>query len=260
LFPDFGQATEIQILTFALVMLRMVAFVFSAPLLSSANIPIPVKVLLSVLLAVTLVPSANLNAANLAIGSENIILLALREIFIGLFLGFLMRMFFFTINVAGELISISMGLSSAQIFNPALGSQSNVIEQLKSILATLLFFGFNGHHFFLLGMSQSLELLPIGNAGFNVAAFASASVAAQTALVMGLKMSAPVMVAVFLANLSMGVLGRAVPQINVLVTSLTVTISVGFVVMILAMPLFINDVNQLMHTMVNQMVTAMRSM
>ncbi len=260
MFPDFGQSTEIQILTFALVMLRMAAFVFSAPLLSSTNVPIPLKVMFAVLLSVVLVPAANVITTNLVVASENIILLALREVFIGLFLGFLMRMFFFTINIAGELISISMGLASAQVFNPALGTQTNVMEQIKSIVATLLFLGFNGHHFFLMGMAQSLDLLPIGIAGFNPNAFASASVAAETAFVLGLKMAAPVVVAVFIANLSMGVLGRAVPQINVLVTSLTVTISVGVVVMILAMPLFARDVTDLMHTMANQMVTAMRSL
>jgi flagellar biosynthetic protein FliR len=69
---------------------------------------------------------------------------------------------------------------------------------------------------------------------------------------MGLKMAAPVLVAVFLTNLSMGVLGRAVPQINVLVTSLPVTISIGIGVLFFTIPLMVLEMNGMLNLMADQ--------
>lgn len=260
MFPDISHLTETQILAFALVMLRMMAFVFAAPILSASQIPITVRVMLSVLLAVVMYPFAQLPDVTLSIENENIMLLAARELLIGIFLGFLMRMLFFAVTMAGEIISLSMGLASAQLFNPNLGVQTNVVEQFKSAIAILLFFSFNGHHFFIQGMSKSFEMLKIGNIGFNTSSFSQLSVIVGHTIEMALKMSAPVMIAVFVTNLSMGIVGRAVPQINVLMTALTVTVTVGMLVMIISMPLFVNDVTQLMHTMAQQMMTAIRTL
>lgn len=249
---------EGQIILFALVFLRVMAFVVAWPIFGSATVPVSVKILLALVLTTIFAPLANLqNASAMNLQSE-VMSLAFREVMIGLFLGFLMRMFFFAVSIAGEITSMAIGLASAQVYNPAQGSSSNVVEQFQSMLATLFFLGINGHHFFIEGFVKSYELIPVANSFLNSAGFSTLVMAGQQVLVIGLKLSAPVLVAIFMANVAMGILGRAVPQINVLMTSLAVQISLGMVVLLFSLPLFVHEMNALLEVMINNFFDALK--
>lgn len=258
MIPGFDQMPEGQIIAFALVLLRLLAFFFASPIIGTQNVPIPVKILLSIVLAVVLFPIVSFQNVDMIRISDDVLFLAIRELFIGLFLGFLMRSFFFAISVAGEIISVSMGLGAAQVFNPTLGSQSNVIEQFQVAIATLFFFSLNGHHWFIQGMATSFELAPVSALAVKYQGFAMISNVIQDVVLIGLKISAPILISMFLANVAMGVVGRAVPQINVLVTSLPVQILLGLAVLLVCIPLFIGEMNGLIDVMANQMIAAMK--
>lgn len=249
---------EGQILAFALIFLRIIAFVIAWPVFGSANVPVPVKILLAVVFTLAVYPAVPLTHAQNLSADNNLILLAGRELLVGLILGFLMRAFFFAINVAGQLISITMSLASAQLYNPAFDSQTNVVEQLQLALATLFFLAINGHHLFLVGLVQSFDLLPISVLAINTAAFTGVVQIGQQVLTIGLQMAAPVMVALFLANIAMGILGRAVPQINVLITSLPVTILAGIGVLFVTIPMFVNEMSMLLDVMAGEFFKVLR--
>ncbi len=251
---------EGQIVGYALVLLRMTAFIFSMPLFGAGSVPTPVKVLFSLVLTVVLAPLIVTKAASSLAISEDVILWAGRELLIGLFLGFIMRMYFFAVSVAGELIGISSGLASAQIFNPSLGSTSNVIEQLQVMLATLLFLAMNGHHFFIEGLIKSFQTLPIGVFGLNLDGFQTVGTMLTDVTIFGLKIAAPVMVSIFLTNLGMGIIGKAVPQINVLVTSLQVTILVTFFVLVVSIPANTSLMNEMMLSMADDFMRAIKAL
>ncbi|MCX7978853.1 MAG: flagellar biosynthetic protein FliR, partial [Bdellovibrionaceae bacterium] len=138
------QLTEIQILTFALVMLRITGFVFSAAIIGSGSVPVPVRVLLSLILTITVWPTLNITSAVISGFGESLIYLSLTEVLLGLLIGYLTRIFFLTVEMAGEIASSSMGLSAAQIFNPSLQANTSSIGQFYNILATLLFFSILG--------------------------------------------------------------------------------------------------------------------
>lgn len=258
--PFLSVFPEGQIVGYVLVLLRMTAFVFAMPLFGAGSVPTPIKVLLSLVLTVALAPLVVAKAASPLAISEVNILWAGRELLIGLFLGFLMRMYFFAVSVAGELIGISSGLASAQIFNPTLGSTSNVIEQLQIMLATLLFLALNGHHFFLEGILKSFETLPIGIYGLNLGGFQAVAPMVRDVMIFGLKIAAPVVVSIFLVNLGMGIIGRAVPQINVLVTSLQVTIIVTLMVLVVAVPASTATMTDMMSSMADDFMNALRTL
>lgn len=258
MIPGFDQFPEGQIIGFALIFLRIIAFVVAWPVFGSSTVPVPVKVLFSLVLSVILFPVVSFTNVDLIKIDDQIIFLSIREVGIGLALGFLMRMFFFAVTIAGEVISISMGLSSAQIFNPAMGVQTNVIEQFESLLATLFFLAIDGHHLFIHGLAQSFDLAPIADIGIKAGAFGSIQVWVQDVFIAGLKMSAPILVAIFLANLAMGVIGRAVPQINVLVTSMPVTLLLGIAVMIITIPLFLGEMHGLLDLMAERFFQFMK--
>ncbi|MCB0420545.1 MAG: flagellar biosynthetic protein FliR [Bdellovibrionales bacterium] len=230
---------EIEMLSFILVFIRMTSFIVSWPVFGSGLVPTPAKVLFSLVITLVIFPVLDRSLVSITFDSYQMVFLAMKEVFIGVTFGFLARMFFFCISVAGQLNSITMGISSSQLFNPAMGSSASSLEQFKVAIATLFFLAIQGHHVFLQGIVMSFDLVPMGLQGVNFLSSSSVGEFTQQVMEIGVRLSAPVLVAVFFMNISMAVIGRAVPQINVLITSLPVNILAGFVIMIIVMPIFI---------------------
>jgi flagellar biosynthetic protein FliR len=252
--------SEAQVVMFGLILLRMISFVVSSVVFGSGTISAPVKILLSLVLSMVVLPSIHLGPADSARLVEDVVLLSAREIFIGLSLGFLTRLFFFTIGMTGELISVSIGLGQAQIFNPMMGSNSNTVEQFYSTIATLIFFAANGHHLLISAIAQSYELVPLAQMKLNVGPYAEIATFTQDMMVMAIKMCAPILGAVMITNIAMGVLGRAVPQINVLVTSMPVTLMLGFILMFLCIPLLVTEMHGILDLTHTKMMLVMKAL
>ncbi|MCB0389748.1 MAG: flagellar biosynthetic protein FliR [Bdellovibrionales bacterium] len=246
--PQIYQFSETEFLAFFLVMVRMTAFVVSWPVFGVPLVPSPLKILFGLILSLLVFPTLNINAEYIGadLQSMTIVLLFVKEVFVGLSLGYLGRLFFYALSIAGEIISVSMGISSAQLFNPSIEGQSSVTNQFLIGVATLFFLAIQGHHLFLMALNQSFQIVPVSNHLISFSEFEHFGVIVQQVMVIGLKMSAPVLVAILFMNLVMAVIGRAVPQINVLITSLPVNILVGFIVMIVALPLILAQMNDLL--------------
>lgn len=254
----FNQFPEGQIIAFSLVLLRMMAFVVAMPLIGTPSVPVVVKVLLSLTMAIVIFPTLKFSNADLLRINDEVLFFAIREVVVGLFLGFMMRLFFFAIQVAGEIVGVSSGLASAQLYNPLMGGQSNVFEQFFMILATLFFFGLNGHHIFIQGIVESYSVATVANMAIRVEGFTSIVIAFREVLLVGVKLAAPIMVAIFMANLAMGVLGRAVPQMNVFVTSLQVTVLITLFLLMMTVPFFVEEMEYVVTIMADQFHKAMR--
>lgn len=252
--------SEVQLVIFGLVLLRMIAFIVSSIIFGSSNISAPVKILLSLTLTMMIFPTIHLSAADTARLTEDLILLSAREVVLGLSLGFLTRLFFFSIGMFGELVSTSIGLGAAQMFNPLMGTQSNTVEQFYTTIATLVFFSLNGHHLMLGAIAQSYELIPIAQLKLNMGPFAEMATFAQDMMVMAVKMCAPIIAAILITNIAMGVLGRAVPQINVLVTSMPVTLMIGFVLMFICIPLIVMEMNSVLDITQTKLTMVMKAL
>jgi flagellar biosynthetic protein FliR len=111
----------------------------------------------------------------------------------------------------------------------------------------------------LAALFKTYEILPISNAGINYKGFPGLAEVAQDFTIAGIKMSAPVMAAVFLVNITMGIIGRAVPQINVLVTSMPVNILVSIGVMIVSLPLFVTGLEEHIFEAMNKSIELIKS-
>lgn len=252
------QFPEGQIVAFALILLRMIAFVFAMPLFGTPLVPMTVKVALPLILSVLLFPVLIEPTTSSFAISEVVIPLAFREMFVGLFLGFFVRLFFFAVSVGGELIGISSGLASAQIYNPAMGNQASILEQVQVMVASLMFLALNGHHYFLEGLMRSFQVLPVGHLSFNTEATKTLAILAQDVLILGVQLAAPIVVSIFLANLALGIIGRAVPQMNVLMTSMQATILVTFVVLIVCIPVTQASMVGILGRMTNELMAILK--
>lgn len=252
--------SETQVIMFGLILLRMIAFVVSSVVFGSGNISAPIKVLLAVVFSMIVFPAVKVAPADMAQMSEDLVLLAAREVAVGLSIGFLSRLFFFAVGMTGELISVSIGLGQAQIFNPMLGQNSNTVEQFYNTIATLIFFAVNGHHLLVQAIAQSYELVPLAQLKFATGPFAEMATFVQDMMVMAIKMCAPIIGAILITNIAMGILGRAIPQINVLVTSMPVTLMLGFALMFICIPLLVVEMNGILNLTHTKMMLVMKAL
>ena len=233
--------SEPQLLLFFLVLVRMSAFIVSWPVFGVETISTPIKILFSVTLALLVFPTLHFSVEQQTVVSQSIVLMAAKEAVIGLMIGSLARFFFFAFQIAGELVSMSIGLSSAQMFNPALGGQASSVEQFYLAFATLFYLSVNGHHFLISGLVDSFRVVPISAELLNTGELKNVSMFVSQVVQIGLQFSAPIIVSILVVNLVLGVVGKTVPQMNVLVTSFPINILVGFAILILTLPLMMDE-------------------
>lgn len=254
---------EVEILVFGLALLRVSTFLMTWPVFSQISVPNHIKILFAVSITFcifTVIPRTGLEGANYDTG---LFWLATKEVLIGMILGFVSRLLFYAVEVGGHLIAVSMGLASATVFSPSSGTSQPVLEKFYVVLLTLLFLGLNAHHTFLSAMVESFTVIPISPSGIDLAAFSSQKGGGemiQAVTVSGLKMAAPIMVVIFFLNVAMGIIGRAVPQINVLVTSLPVNIMAGLLVMVVTLPALLVLLDRDMVSFTDLLFRLMRSL
>lgn len=217
--------------------LRVSALMLAAPVFSSAQITTRVRIILALAIAALIAPLLPAPPAVDLLSALGV-LLALREIAVGLVMGFVMQVVFGAVVVAGHSIAMSMGLGFAMSVDPQNGVQVPVVSQLKVVLATLLFLAIDGHLMLLAAVADSFAVLPVASsappAGVFAAAVATGSQLFASALLLGL----PTLTAILIINVAFGVITRAAPQLNIFAVGFPVTIIAGFLFMMLALPTF----------------------
>lgn len=245
---NVSQLNEIQILMFGLILLRMTAFIVSAAIFSAPSVSVALKVLFSVVLTIVVFNSVATSEALVRLHEleNNLLLLSARELAIGLCLGFVTRLFFFALSMAGELVSVSLGLGQAQMFNPMMGSMGNAMEQFYVSMGTLVYLALNGHHFMIEGLVKSFQISKVATLSFNYESFAEMAIKAQGFFVLGIKIAAPILISMIVIQVGIALVSRAVPQINVLVTSASITSLLGFIIIFISLPLLVMQMSGLM--------------
>lgn len=248
---------------FTLVLIRMSGFFLMTPFLGGRNVPAMVKIGLIFTLTILVTPvvaTSELVAQYQGIAFANLFLIVIKELMVGLTLGLIAAFVFAAVQVGGMFIDMQMGLAMANVFDPATGASTPITGQIKYALTMLLFLGLDGHHGLLTAILQSYTFIPAG--GFQITGELT-QVVLQTfsmMFVLGIKIAMPVVAALFLTDVGLAILSRAVPQMNVFVVGMPLKIGVGLIMIVLAMPAFIYVLRGLFHTMFQQMDTLLRVM
>ncbi|BCU55086.1 flagellar biosynthetic protein FliR [Enterobacter kobei] len=216
-------------------LLRVLALISTAPILSERTVPKRVKLGLGLVITFVIAPS--LPANDVTIFSANALWLALQQIMIGMALGFTMQFAFAAIRTAGELIGLQMGLSFATFFDPASNLNMPVLARFMDLLALLLFLTFDGHLWLISMLVDTFHTLPVGNNPINSNAFLALTRAGGLIFLNGLMLALPVMTMLLTLNMSLGLLNRMAPQLSVFAIGFPITLSVGILLMALLMPL-----------------------
>lgn len=218
----------------ALLALRLTGLLWVAPLFSGRAIPGGVRTALMASLVFLLWPSA-WAAPGAAEASVNPVTV-LSELAIGLALGLGAAMFVGAAESAGDMIAVQMGLSGANVVDPMSQTQLPVLGQLLGLFATALILSTDGHLVILGALHRSLEILPPGRpVAVQEGAWAMVALGGSL-LELGLRLAAPVVGAMMVGNVALGVLARTVPQLNVLMVAFPVQIGLGLVVLAAALP------------------------
>jgi flagellar biosynthetic protein FliR len=218
----------------ALLTLRLTGLLWVAPLFSGRAIPGGVRTALLAALALLLWPAAI--GAPGAEGASVTAATVLSELGIGLALGLGAAVFVGAAESAGDMLAVQMGLSGANVVDPMSQTQVPVLGQFLGLFTTALILSTGGHLVILGALHRSLEILPPG-APVAVREGALAVVAlGGTLLELGLRLAAPVVGAMMVGNVALGILARTVPQLNVLMVAFPVQIALGLVVLAATLP------------------------
>jgi len=215
--------------------LRVLALMTTAPLFSHESVPVMVRVGLA--FAITVVVAATLPAAPFVSPfSLAGIVLVFQQVIVGLAIGLAMQLVFAAVTLAGDLIGLQMGLSFAAFVDPQNAEEAPIVGGFLSLILMLVFLAINGHLALVAALVDSFTVMPVGPEGWK-ALDAMRLVAAGSGLfATGVTIALPVVGALLLVNLTLGVLTRTAPQLNLFAVGFPVTLAVGLVMLLLSMP------------------------
>ena len=214
---------------------RILGLVASAPLFGNAGVPMSIKVALGVLLASVIAPTVpEIPAVDPSSWAG--ILILVKELLIGVAMGFAMRIVFAAIEYAGEVASMTMGLGFAVFFDPSTRGRSAAVAQFLALVATMAFLAVNAHLILLAALAESFHAMPISSTPFSGNAPLELARWGGKIFSTGLQLSLPIVAALLVTNVALGILTRAAPQLNIFGIGFPVTLGVGFLTLSLAMP------------------------
>jgi flagellar biosynthetic protein FliR len=232
-------------MTFFAVLVRMSVLMAVFPFFGETMVPTQVKLLLGLVFSVLVFPivtgNGQVHTADAAVWGATVSSLASTvalEILFGLAMGYTARIIFDCVQIAGELAGNFMGFAAANQFDPFANMQNQVISKLLYAIAVLLFLALDGHHILLRAAAESYRFVQVGRVNLN-GAFAENLVQLSSGVLrMGLQLAAPLAVTFFGVNIVFGIMSKAMPQMNILVLSFSISAVVGFAVLALGMPAF----------------------
>jgi flagellar biosynthetic protein FliR len=205
---------EADFTNWMLVFVRVSAFLLVLPFFTMANFPVTMRVATGAVIALLLAPILPTYPLG-KLDFISVLGVMAQEVSVGLLLGFVSRMIFYAVDIAGSIISTEMGLNLATIFDPLNQQSSQIAGTILVFLATVVMLTLNLHHWMLLGFQQAYTVLPIGGAHLNNALFENIVAQTSRVFMVALQISAPVIAVSFVITLIFAVLSRAVPEMNV---------------------------------------------
>ncbi len=220
---------------FMLVLIRTSGVIMLAPVFGASVVPVRIKAAFVLLLSLMLTPLVGgavpeLNSL-LAFG-----VVAVRELAVGLTMGFAAMLTFGSFQIAGGLIGRQMGLALGELADPLYQQPASVFSQFHYILSMLLFLAINGHHWFLQALGASFRSIPLGGSTISAAITRGMMERFVELFSAGLKMAAPAVCVLMLVTIGLAMLARAAPMLNMLMISITARIATGMVLVGILMP------------------------
>jgi len=219
-------------LVFLLVMMRMTGMLVMNPIFGRRNIPTMLNMGFSFMLAIIItsaLPFPTLPDPTLL----NFAFMAIMELMVGFAAGFIVNLFLTVMIVGGSIVDMQMGLAMAQVFDPGTNASIPLSATIFNAMFILTFFITNNHLTFISMTAQTFNVIPLGTIGITSAALFYVPNLFSTILLFAAKMCLPIVVIQIITTLSVGVVMRIVPQINIFVLNIQLKLIIGIMVLFL---------------------------
>jgi flagellar biosynthetic protein FliR len=226
---------------FLLMLVRIMTIIMLLPIFGAWAIPAQIKVALSLLVAIVLFMSMPDVRASVLPEHHSFIYfvsLVIKELLVGLIMGYTSLFLFATVHFAARLVGIEMGFGMVELVDPMSDEQVTVIGQLWIVVFTIMLLLINGHYFFLLAIQKSFALIPVLGLEYKAGPLAHHFITMTgDVFVLAIKMAAPIYAALILTEMALGVVARTVPQINIFFVGLPLKIMLGLATAVFVFPM-----------------------
>jgi flagellar biosynthesis protein FliR len=245
--------------TLLLVIVRITSFMVTVPVFSGRQIPSIYKIAFSVMLSVLCIGMIEKPIDTFMPGM--LALLILKEFAVGIVLGMVANILFYSVQLAGSLVDFQVGLSMASLFDPTFGTNSQLTGRFKNILTILVLLSTNGHHLLIQGILASFDWISLQD---TVPAFLDGQLSTfllecvKQMFMIGFMMAVPIMGTLFLVDIASGIMARTVPQMNIFAVFPPLKLLIHFFIYIFILPSFFYLLKILFETMYGSMSTILK--
>jgi flagellar biosynthesis protein FliR len=223
---------------------RILAFIATEPVLGNRSVPLQVKLALALFLTLLIAPILPAPPPVSPASAAGLLVLA-QQVLIGAAMGFTARIVIAAAEMAGQLAGLQMGLGFALFFDPESAGQSPLVAEFYGLIAILTLLATNGHYVILTALVESFRVLPLVVEPISARGFLTLVSWGSQIFEIGLMMSLPVVGALLIANIGIGILTRAAPQLNIFAVGFPITLTVGFLMLYLSLPLIVPMIDAL---------------
>lgn len=249
-----------QFLVFLVACPRIFALVAFAPGLDASFVPPMVRASIAGALAVLLSPLVQVSAEHvLGLTLQAYLVLLLSELVLGAVMGYLLSCLLEATRLAGEMVDLQIGFRAGSLYDPVTSTSSSLLGRLWFLTAVLFFFVISGHHWLFRGLMSSFELCPVGTLVYDKQIASVALEVVSSLFVLGLQLAAPLVAALVLADLAMGLVGRAMPQMNLMLVGMPAKIMVGLAALASCSPMMANTLTLLVDSLQRYLLLALRN-
>jgi flagellar biosynthesis protein FliR len=249
---ELASFTAAYVTFYILAATRVLGAITFNPLLGSARVPVPGRIGIGLFATLVLFPVGGPYETPANVGPFEIA----AELMVGLLAGFGISLIFGSVQFMGSLIGINSGFSFAQTINPMFEhGGGGVIETFITAFALLVFVQINGHHLFLIGLRQLFDVIPVGEVTRIPGSLDSLIQLSGSLFSAGLKLALPVLAALLLADLALGLLARVAPQFNLFALEMPAKMMLGLIALALALPVIVPRLAALFRTVPTVMTT-----
>lgn len=236
--PPVVELAQNCFFSFLVILIRMTSFFFTAPVLSGTTVPAQAKIgLAAVVSAIVLMVGGPLTDAVPANVTEAVILVA-GEVALGLTLGYAASLVFAGVQIGGMLIGYQIGFGVANVLDPVSNEQVSIVGQFLFLFAVIYFLAMDAHHILLKGLADSYLIAPAGSFTVTQAGVWAILEVFSRMFWLGMKIAMPVVGAIFLVDVALGIVAKTVPQMNVFIVGLPLKALLGMLILGLGFPLF----------------------
>lgn len=255
----FGQIAS-RIDVFLLIAARIGGIFLVGPIYSNKMIPKQVKAFLTLIVSLIMFTSLQVNPPVMPSELFPFAMYLASEMAIGLVIGFAAQFTFAAIQFAGQAMDLQMGFAIVNVMDPVYGTQAPLIGSFQNLLAILVFLVTNSHHYMIAALYQSYQQIPLfGLTGGTEISRLMIDLFGSM-LVTGLKLAIPVVGAIFVAEVALGLIARTMPQMQIFFIGIPVKIFVGLVLLIIIMPVYVTSVQFLFDADYREMLKLIKIM